>query len=83
MWIRARLRYWERRTLEWTFLGDGRQFQFYLLLLNRADAGKKIISCAGLAMLILLLSGVYVWWPNTRVAIQREQDEAAHAVRHS
>src|SRR5262249_10068064 len=36
---------------------------------NRSDTGKEIISWAGVAMILLLLSGVYLWWPVKRVTI--------------
>ena len=46
------------------------QFHLRLAIRNRADPGKKIMSWAGLMMLFLLLSGVYLWWPYQRVTIQ-------------
>jgi uncharacterized iron-regulated membrane protein len=41
-----------------------------LAIMNRADPGKKIMSWAGVIMLFLLLSGLYLWWPYKRVNIQ-------------
>jgi uncharacterized iron-regulated membrane protein len=46
------------------------QIHLRLAIRSRADPGKKIMSWAGVAMLFLLLSGVYLWWPYQRVTIQ-------------
>ena len=53
-----------------TFLRDVHQFHLRLLIRNRADPGKKIMSWAGVVILFLLLSGLYLWWPLKRVTIQ-------------
>jgi uncharacterized iron-regulated membrane protein len=47
------------------------QLHLRLLIQNRADTGKAIMTWAGAALLVLLLSGLYLWWPLKRVAIQR------------
>ena len=51
------------------FLGYVHQLHLRLLVGNKADTGKKIMSWAGAAMLFLALSGVYPWWPYKRVTI--------------
>lgn len=38
---------------------------------SQSDPGKKIMSWAGVAMLLLLLSGVYLWWPAKRAWISK------------
>ena len=53
------------------FLGYVHQLHLRLLIGNKADTGKKIMSWAGVAMLFLALSGVYLWWPYKRVTIER------------
>ena len=53
------------------FLGWVHQLHLRLTLRNQADVGKSIMSWAGLAMLFLLLSGLYLWWPLKRITIQR------------
>jgi uncharacterized iron-regulated membrane protein len=55
------------------FLGYVHQIHLRLLLRDDADTGKKIVSWAGVAMLFLLLSGVYLWWPYKRVTIERHE----------
>ena len=47
------------------------QLHLRLLIQNRGDTGKAIMTWAGAALLVLLLSGLYLWWPLKRVAIQR------------
>src|SRR5689334_15821455 len=47
------------------------QLHLRLLIQNRGDTGKAIMTWAGAALLLLLLSGLYLWWPLKRVAIQR------------
>jgi len=42
-----------------------------LTIRNRADTGKDIVKWAGVAMLLLLLSGLYLWWPVKRITIKR------------
>jgi uncharacterized iron-regulated membrane protein len=51
------------------FLSNVHQLHLRLLIRNKADTGKEIISWAGVAMLFLLLSGLYLWWPLKRVSI--------------
>ncbi len=49
------------------------QFHLRLLVMPKgpgADPGKTIMSWAGVAMLFLLLSGLYLWWPLKRVTVQ-------------
>jgi uncharacterized iron-regulated membrane protein len=53
------------------FLGYVHQLHLRLLIRNRADTGKKIVSWAGVGMLVLLISGIYLWWPVKRIAIDR------------
>jgi uncharacterized iron-regulated membrane protein len=53
------------------FLGNVHQLHLRLLISNRADTGKHIISWAGVIMMFLLVSGIYLWWPVKRVAIDR------------
>jgi uncharacterized iron-regulated membrane protein len=53
------------------FLGYVHQLHLRLLIGNKADTGKDIIKWAGVAMLFLLLSGIYLWWPVKRIAIDR------------
>ena len=53
------------------FLGYVHQLHLRLLIRNRADTGKKIVSWAGVGMLVLMISGLYLWWPVKRIAIDR------------
>jgi uncharacterized iron-regulated membrane protein len=53
-----------------TTLNSIHQIHLRLGIRSRSDPGKKIMSWAGVAMLFLLLSGVYLWWPYQRVTIQ-------------
>jgi uncharacterized iron-regulated membrane protein len=46
------------------------QIHLRLAIRRPSDPGKKIMSCAGVVMLFLLLSGVYLWWPYQRITIQ-------------
>jgi len=55
------------------FLGYVHQLHLRLLIRNEADTGKKIVSWAGVAMLFLLVSGLYLWWPYKRVSIERRE----------
>ncbi len=55
------------------FLGYVHQIHLRLLIRNKADSGKKIVSWAGLAMLFLLVSGAYLWWPYKRFTIARRE----------
>jgi uncharacterized iron-regulated membrane protein len=52
------------------FLGYVHQLHLRLLIRNKADTGKTIMSWTGVVMLFLLLSGLYLWWPLKRVSIQ-------------
>lgn len=52
-----------------TLLGTVHQLHLRLLIHNRADTGGLIESCAGLAIIFLALSGLYLWWPLKRVRI--------------
>ncbi len=51
------------------FLGYVHQLHLRLLIRNHSDSGKTIMSWAGVAMLFLLLTGLYLWWPLKRVSI--------------
>ena len=53
------------------FLGYVHQLHLRLLIRNRADSGKKIVSWAGIGMLVLMISGLYLWWPVKRIGIDR------------
>jgi uncharacterized iron-regulated membrane protein len=53
------------------FLGSVHQLHLRLLISNRADTGKTIVSWTGVVMLVLLVSGIYLWWPVKRIAINR------------
>ncbi len=53
------------------FLGAVHQLHLRLLIRNKADTGREIVRWAGIAMLVLLISGAYLWWPVKRVAIDR------------
>ncbi len=57
------------RTGGMDFLGYVHQLHLRLLIRNRADSGKTMVSWAGVAMLYLLLSGLYLWWPLKRLTI--------------
>lgn len=52
------------------FLAYVHQLHLRLLIGNRADTGKGIVSWAGVAMLFVLLSGLYLWWPLKRIKMQ-------------
>jgi uncharacterized iron-regulated membrane protein len=52
---------------------DIHQLHLRLLVIPKgpgADPGKTIASWAGVAMLFLLLSGLYLWWPLKRAKVQ-------------
>jgi uncharacterized iron-regulated membrane protein len=53
------------------FLGYVHQFHLRLMIRNEADTGKRIMSWAGVAMLFLIVSGLYLWWPYKRFSIER------------
>lgn len=48
------------------FLDYVHQLHLRLLWRSESDPGKKIMSWVGVAMLLLLLSGLYLWWPLKR-----------------
>uniref|UniRef100_Q020P0 Propeptide, PepSY amd peptidase M4 n=1 Tax=Solibacter usitatus (strain Ellin6076) TaxID=234267 RepID=Q020P0_SOLUE len=52
------------------FLGWVHQLHLRLTIRNKADTGKDIVKWAGIAMMILLLSGIYLWWPVKRISIE-------------
>ena len=52
------------------FLSMVHQLHLRLLIRNQSDSGKKIVSAAGLAMLFLVLSGIYLWWPMKRTSVR-------------
>jgi uncharacterized iron-regulated membrane protein len=52
------------------FLGAVHQLHLRLLIRNRADSGKTIMSWVGVVMLIVLPSGIYLWWPQKRVSVR-------------
>ena len=54
--------------MDW--LGRIHQLHLRLLLRTPADPGKKIMSWAGVAIVFLALSGLYLWWPYQRVTIK-------------
>jgi uncharacterized iron-regulated membrane protein len=45
------------------------QLHLRLLIQNQSDTGKTIMTWAGVAMLFLAVSGLYLWWPLKRFAI--------------
>jgi uncharacterized iron-regulated membrane protein len=51
------------------FLAYVHQLHLRLLIRNKADSGKTIMSCAGLSSLVLFASGLYLWWPVKRFTI--------------
>jgi uncharacterized iron-regulated membrane protein len=51
-------------------LGRIHQLHLRLLLLDSPQLGKQIMSWAGVALVFLLLSGLYLWWPYQRFRIQ-------------
>jgi uncharacterized iron-regulated membrane protein len=68
------------------FLTYVHQLHLRLALMDKGYHGKEIMSWAALAMLFLLLSGVYLWWPLKHVKIQfgaslrRVSSDVHHAV---
>jgi uncharacterized iron-regulated membrane protein len=52
------------------FLSRVHQLHLRLLIQTKADPGKTIMSWAGVAILILAVSGVYLWWPYMRVTVR-------------
>jgi uncharacterized iron-regulated membrane protein len=53
------------------FLSYVHQMHLRLNIGNRGDTGKEIVTWAGVVMLVLLVSGVYLWWPVKRVTISK------------
>jgi uncharacterized iron-regulated membrane protein len=53
-----------------TFLGTVHQLHLRLLIRNKADTGGLIESCAGLAVIFLALTGLYLWWPLKRLTLR-------------
>lgn len=53
------------------FLGYVHQLHLRLMWHPENDAGKKIMSWVGVAMLVLLLSGLYLWWPVKRFSVKK------------
>ncbi|HEY3835080.1 MAG TPA: PepSY-associated TM helix domain-containing protein [Bryobacteraceae bacterium] len=51
------------------FQGMVHQLHLRLLIRNKADTGGLIESCAGLAIIFLSLSGLYLWWPLKRFKV--------------
>lgn len=58
--------------------GDGPEFldyvhQLHLRLLwqGRGSPGERIIAWSGVAMLLLIISGLYLWWPFKRFTLTR------------
>lgn len=47
------------------------QFHLRLAIRNQADTGKEIIKWVGVAILFLLFTGLYLWWPVKRVTIKK------------
>ena len=52
------------------FLSRVHQLHLRLLIQNPSDTGKTIVKWTGLALLFLLVSGMYLWWPAKRMAIR-------------
>jgi uncharacterized iron-regulated membrane protein len=59
------------RTLAPDWLAKVHQLHLRLLIRNRSDSGKKIMSWAGVTLIVLLLSGVWLWWPLKRFTVRR------------
>lgn len=45
------------------------QLHLRLLIQNKSDSGKTIMTWAGAALLLVIATGVYLWWPVKRVGI--------------
>jgi uncharacterized iron-regulated membrane protein len=52
------------------FLGTVHQLHLRLLIHDKSDTGKKIESYAGMAIIFLALSGLYLWWPLKRIRLR-------------
>src|SRR4029077_13499052 len=55
------------------FLSRVHQLHLRLLIQNKSDTGKSIVKWTSVALMILLASGLYLWWPATRMAIRAER----------
>jgi uncharacterized iron-regulated membrane protein len=55
---------------EMEFLDYVHQLHLRLGWQRRGDPGKKIMSWVGVAMLLLLLSGLFLWWRQKRFTVQ-------------
>jgi len=53
------------------FLDYVHQLHIRLGWRRESDPGKKIMSWTGVAMLVLLLSGLFLWWPQKRITVHR------------
>ncbi len=49
------------------------QFHLRLLVRNKGDTGKEIIRWSAVAMVFLLLTGLFLWWPRKRFTVRRWQ----------
>jgi len=52
------------------FLSRVHQLHLRLLIQNDSDSGKTIVKWASVAMIFLLASGLYLWWPARRVTVR-------------
>lgn len=53
------------------FLDYVHQLHIRLLWRQKSDPGKKIVSWVGVSMLLLLFSGLYLWWPQKRIKVKK------------
>jgi uncharacterized iron-regulated membrane protein len=52
------------------FLSRVHQLHLRLLIQNESDSGKTVAKWAAVAMVLLLSSGMYLWWPTKRVRVR-------------
>jgi uncharacterized iron-regulated membrane protein len=52
------------------FLSRVHQLHLRLLIQNESDSGKTLVKWTSVAMVFLLASGLYLWWPTRRVSIR-------------
>src|SRR5262249_15530806 len=52
------------------FLAYVHQLHLRLAWPSRSDPGKKIMATAGVVIMVLSISGLYLWWPVKRFTIQ-------------
>jgi len=52
------------------FLSRVHQLHLRLLIQNESDSGKSIVKWASVALVFLLASGLYLWWPIRRATIR-------------